>query len=296
MNRAGRQDATGPRLEIDRRLCFVAPMRIVAGNIAVNYELEGTGTPLVLTHGLGYSLRFWDGVAAELTAHHALLRWDVRGFGASDKPPGPYSAALFAADLAALLDALRLDRVHLGGISMGGVIAQRFALDHPRRVRSLILCSTSSEIAAAGTANWRRLADAVEQHGFGRGARDASRSFAPSFTAAHPEIVAAAGQHTADNDPAAYAAAARAMSDYHWTAELARLRVPVLILQGLADQLTPPGGSVKMHRALPASRLLMFADTGHNLPLERSACFAAAVLGFTGGVDAAATLADTAGV
>jgi 3-oxoadipate enol-lactonase len=266
-------------------------MRIRAGDLTLNCELEGVGTPLVLTHGLGDSLRFWDGVAAELAEHHALLRWDVRGFGGSDKPPGPYSAAQFAADLAALLDALRLDRVHLGGLSMGGVIAQRFALDHPGRVRSLVLCSTSSEIAAAGTANWRRLADAVERRGFGAGARDASRSFAASFAAAHPEVVAAAGRQTAANDPRAYAAAARAMSDYHWTADLGRVRVPVLILQGLADRLTPPGGSVRMHRALPASRLLMFADTGHNLPLERPERFSAAVLGFTAGVDAAATLA-----
>jgi len=266
-------------------------MRIRAGDIILNYELDGAGTPLVLTHGLGDSLRFWDGVAAELATHHALLRWDVRGFGGSDKPPGPYSAGLFAGDLAALLDALRLDRVHLGGLSMGGVIAQRFALDHPGRVRSLVLCSTSSEIAAAGTANWRRLADAVEQRGFGAGARDASRSFAPSFAAAHPEVVAAAGRQTAANDPRAYAAAARAMSDYHWTADLGRVRVPVLILQGLADRLTPPGGSVRMQRALPASRLLMFADTGHTLPLERPERFSAAVLGFTAGVDAAATLA-----
>ncbi|MBX3026631.1 alpha/beta fold hydrolase [bacterium] len=265
-------------------------MRIAAGGITLNYEIEGSGTPLVLTHGLGDSLRFWDGVTPALASHHAVMRWDVRGFGASDKPPGPYSAALFAADLAALLDALGMERVHLGGISMGGVIAQRFALDHPERLRSLILCSTSSEIGAAGTAAWRRLADAIEQRGFGGGARDASRSFAPSFAAAHPDVVAAAGAQTASNAPFAYAAAARAMSDYHWTADLARVRVPVLILQGLADQLTPPGGSVKMQRALPAARLLMFPDAGHNLPLERGAELSAAVAGFTGGVDAAAAL------
>lgn len=265
-------------------------MRIAAGDLTLNYDSTGSGTPLVLTHGLGDSLYFWDGVAPQLAAHHHLLRWDVRGFGGSDKPPGPYSAARFAADLAALLDALAIDRVHLGGISMGGVIAQRFALDHPRRVRSLILCSTSSEIGAAGTANWQRLADAIEQRGFGSGARDASRSFSPAFTAAHPEVVAAAGAQTASNEPLAYAAAARAMSEYHWTAELAQVRVPVLILQGLADQLTPPGGSVKMQRALPAARLLMFPETGHNLPLEHPERFAAAVLGFTGGVDAAESL------
>jgi 3-oxoadipate enol-lactonase len=267
-------------------------MRIAAGDITLNYAIEGSGTPLVLTHGLGDSLRFWDGVVAALADHHRVLRWDVRGFGASDKPPGPYSAHLFARDLAGLLDALAIERVHLGGISMGGVIAQRFALDHPERVRSLILCSTSSEIGAAGTATWRRLADAVEQRGFGSGARDASRSFAASFVDAHPEVVAAAGAQTADNDPRAYAAAARAMSEYHWTAELTRLRIPVLILQGLADRLTPPGGSVKMQRALPAARLLMFADTGHNLPLEQPDRFTAAVLAFTGGIDATAALQE----
>jgi len=266
-------------------------MRILAGDLTLSYVLEGEGTPLVLTHGLGDSLQFWDAVAPALATHHRLLRWDVRGFGASDKPAGPYSASLFAADLLALLDVLGLGRVHLAGISMGGVIAQRFALDHPQRLRSLILCSTSSEIAAAASAGWQRLADRVEQRGFGSGARNASRSFAPSFAARRPEVVAAAGEQTARNDPRAYAAAARAMSDYGWTAALAGVRLPVLILQGLADQLTPPGGSVKLRRALPAARLLMLPDTGHNLPLEQPDLFSTAVLGFTGAIDAGAILA-----
>jgi 3-oxoadipate enol-lactonase len=260
-------------------------MRVEAGGISLNYELQGSGTPLVLTHGLGDDLHFWDNVAGELAQHHTVLRWDVRGFGLSDKPPGPYSPALFARDLAALLTALQLGPVHVGGLSMGGVIAQRFALDHPGLVRSLILVSTSSEVGPQGTANWLRLADSIEQRGFGSGARDASRAFSAGFATAHPDVVAAAGAQTASNLPHAYAAAARAMSDYHWTAELTTLRVPVLILQGLADQLTPPGGSVKMHRVLPASRLLMFPDTGHSLSIEQPARFAAAVLGFTGAVD-----------
>ncbi len=265
-------------------------MRVEVGGIGINYELEGSGTPLVLTHGLGDDLHFWDTVAPVLAEHHVLLRWDVRGFGQSDKPAGPYSPALLAADLAALLDALGVDTVHAGGLSMGGVIAQRLALDHPARVRSLVLVSTSSEVGPRSTANWQRLADGIEQRGFGSGARDASRAFSPGFAAAHPEIVAAVGEQTARNAPHAYAAAARAMSHYHWTGELGRVRVPALILQGLADQLTPPGGAVKMHRALPAARLLMIPDTGHSLPIEQPAVFTAALLGFTGAVDACAHL------
>lgn len=268
-------------------------MRANAGDIGIHYEIEGSGTPLVLTHGLGDDLHFWDGVTPMLAQHHTVLRWDVRGFGRSDKPPGPYTPAMLAADLAAVLDDAGVEAAHVGGLSMGGVIAQRLALDFPTRVRSLVLVSTSSEVGPQGMANWQRLADSIERRGFGSGARDASRSFSPGYAAAHPEIVAAAGEQTARNDPHAYAAAARAMSDYHWTAELPRIRVPVLILQGLADQLTPPGGSVKMHRQLPAARLLMIPDTGHSLPIEQPAVFTAALVGFTGGLDGRDLLART---
>ena len=176
---------------------------------------------------------------------------------------------------------------------MGGVIAQRFALDHPPRVRSLVLVSTSSEIGGArpaptGSASPTR----IEQRGFGSGARDASRAFAPGFAAAHPDIVAARRRADRAQRPRRL----RGGGARHERLPLDRRprsgpAVPVLILQGLADQLTPPGGSVKMHRALPASRLLMLPDTGHSLPIEQPTPFTAALLGFTGGVDGCALLA-----
>jgi pimeloyl-ACP methyl ester carboxylesterase len=75
------------------------------------------------------------------------------------------------------------------------------------------------------------------------------------------------------------------VGDYRWTADLARVDTPVLILQGLEDRLTPPGGSVKMHRALPRARLLMISGAGHNLPLEQPEIFRSALLAFTAGVD-----------
>lgn len=260
-------------------------MRVRVGDVELNYERTGSGPPLVLTHGLGDDLTYWDEVIDPLAQHHQVIRWDVRGFGRSDKPPGPYSTSIFATDLDALLAALGLDRIHLLGISMGGVIAQRFALDHPNRLRSLLLVSTSSEIGTLATATWRRLADRVEHDGIDARTADASRAFAPSFAAAHPERVKASSARTAANDPAAYAAAARAVSDYHWTADLARVIAPTLILQGLDDQLTPPGGSVKMSRALPHARLLLIPDTGHNIPIERPLVLTTAILAFTGALD-----------
>jgi len=266
-------------------------MRTRVGTVEINYESSGRGTPLVLTHGLGNALDYWADVAEPLARYHHVICWDVRGFGASDKPPGPYSTAMFAADLEGLLGVLGLDRVHLLGISMGGVIAQRFALDCPTRLRSLVLVSTSSEVGAQATANWQRLADRIEHDGIDPSVANATRSFSPVFAERHPDVVAAMGARTAANDAKAYAAAARAVSAYDWTADLRAVTTPTLILQGLDDQLTPPGGSVKMSRSLPNHRLLMIPEAGHNLPLEQPLLFINAVLAFTGAVDC---LAETA--
>jgi 3-oxoadipate enol-lactonase len=260
-------------------------MRVRVGDIEINFESEGEGTPLVLTHGLGNDLTFWEQVVAPLARSHRVLRWDVRGFGRSDKPAGPYDTGQFAADLVGFLDSLDIDRVHLLGLSMGGVIAQRFALDHPKRLRALVLVSTSSEVGPKAVANWQKLADRVEQRGFDDRSADATPSFSTEFAAAHPELVRALGEQVRGNDPRSYAAAARAVSDYSWTAELRRVEAPALILQGLADRLTPPGGSVLMSRSLPRARLVMIPGAGHFLPLEEPVAFCAAVLAFTGAVD-----------
>ena len=92
-------------------------------------------------------------------------------------------------------------------------------------------------------------------------------------------------ERTATNDPRAYAAAARAIGAYNWTAELGRIQVPTLILQGREDLLTPPGGSIKLSRGIPRSRLLMIPDCGHVIPVEKPALFQQTLLAFLAGVD-----------
>ena len=253
--------------------------------VRLHYTQDGQGTDLILIHGLGGNLRDWDAFAPALQQHHRLLRWDVRGFGESDKPAGPYSPQLFARDLAGLARACQVTRAHVAGISMGGVIAQRFALDFPEFVQSLTLISTSSEVSAQAQAAWEKTATIIEQRGFSANAGFAERVFAPSFVTAHPEIVRNMVTRTAANDPRAYAAAARAIGAYHWTDDLKHLQVPTLILQGLKDVLTPPGGSVKMSRVLPRARLLLVPDCGHVLPDEKPELFVHTLLAFLAGVD-----------
>lgn len=260
-------------------------MFTTVGGVRFHYTQEGQGTDLVLIHGLGGSLRDWEPFVPTFSRYHRVLCADMRGFGSTDKPPGPYSPQLFARDVAGLLRALHLPAAHIVGISMGGAIAQRLTLDYPELVRSLTLISTSSEVGEQAHAAWERMAAAIEQRGFPSGTSFAERIFAPGFVQAHPEVVQEMATRTAGNDPQAYAAAARAIGAYNWTAELTQVQVPTLILQGLNDGLTPPGGSVRMNRHIPRSRLLMIPDCGHVVPMEKPELFTHAVLAFLAGVD-----------
>jgi (E)-2-((N-methylformamido)methylene)succinate hydrolase len=260
--------------------------QVVVDGVRLEYEVHGTGSRVVvLTHGLGSALGFWTPHRDALAAHYRVLLWDLRGAGASAAPPGPYDPALFARDLAALLDHVGVPEAHLVGHSGGGVVTQRFALDDPERVRSLVLVSTSSEVGEQATRAWLRLADAVEQRGFGPPGVAEARGFSAAFAAAHPEVVAEVARRTRAGDPAAYAASARAFASYCWTADLDRVRAPALVLQGLEDALTPPGGSVILSRRLPRSRLVMVPGAGHNLPLEMPTFFTGVVLAFLAGLD-----------
>ncbi len=114
-----------------------------ANGIEQYYEIYGTGKPLVLIAGLGYSLWQWHKMIPYLAKHFQVIAFDNRGVGQSDKPAGPYTAQLLAADTVGLLDALKIERAIIMGHSMGGFVAQALALDFPQRVEKLILCSTN---------------------------------------------------------------------------------------------------------------------------------------------------------
>lgn len=235
------------------------------------YERSGHGPVVVLTHGLGGSLESWQPTADALRDGYTVLRWDVRGFGRSERVPGSVDPATWAADLDALLRHEGVERAVVVGISMGGVVAQRFALDFPASTRALVLMSTTSEVGEQARKGWLERARLVEEQGllavFDQGP---ALSYAPGYAERHAaEIRAAAEESARRNDPHSYAAAARAVSAYDFTAELARLDMPVLVLQGLEDRLTPPGGGVLLARAIPGARLEMVEGCGHAIPAEK---------------------------
>ena len=122
----------------------IAKVRV--GDIAIAYRWDGPedGPVVVMAHAMGTSHRLWDWQMPALTDRYRILRYDFRGAGDSDAPPGSYTLAQFDADAVGLLDAFSLDRVHWIGISTGGMIGQGLGIHHPERVLSLSLCCTLS--------------------------------------------------------------------------------------------------------------------------------------------------------
>lgn len=112
-------------------------------DVEIYYEVHGEGEPLLLIMGLANNLLSWHRTIPVLAKHYQVIAFDNRGVGRSGKPDIPYSIEMMANDARAVLDAVGVESTHIFGISMGGMIAQRFALSYPERVRSLILgCTT----------------------------------------------------------------------------------------------------------------------------------------------------------
>ncbi|MBI2913226.1 MAG: alpha/beta fold hydrolase [Chloroflexi bacterium] len=150
-----------------------------ANGIDIYYETHGSGPgrPLVLTHGFAGPVDDWRPEILPLAQDRTLVLYDVRGHGRTTVPPDPeaYSLPVFAADLAALLRAIGIQRAHIGGISMGGMITAQFAVDYPEMCESVLLCDTTcgNGVSQGAAGDWERqmvtgiatLADIARQHG-----------------------------------------------------------------------------------------------------------------------------------
>lgn len=276
-------------VDCPRRRRYCRAMRISAGSCEIEVEVAGNAGPaLVLVHGLGGSSRTWSPLAGLLARSARVHAVNLRGCGGSSRGAEAWTLARAADDVEAVTAALGLASYVAVGHSLGGVIVQELIVRRPPAVRAAVLISTSSSLNQKATENWRRLADIVEARGLSDSPASQARGFAEDFAASHPDVVAEQASMAAATDPKVYAEQARAASSYDYTNALGRVACPVLVLQGLADRLTPPGGSVLLHRALPTgARLEMIEGAGHNLPIEMPERVAGLILEFAESVSAA---------
>ncbi len=251
--------------------------------IRLRYELWGEGeTPLVLLHGLGSSADDWLLQLPAFGPYFKCVPLDLRGHGASDKPAGRYSVALFAADVAALIQQLRLVPAHILGLSLGGMVAQQLAIDHPELVRSLVLINTLPGLWPLPRAMWRlflRRRDLLWQPV--DMARAAARIADDLFPGLHQALLhEMAVKRLAANDPRAYRRATWAVLRYWPGRRLARVRVPTLILAGENDRVVPAVYQERLRALLPHASFVSIPDSGHASNLDQPEAVNAAVLKF----------------
>ena len=238
-------------------------------NAAPNYRVDGNGPPVTLIHGVGSYLESWDAVIAAIGGGYRFLRYDLRGHGESQKLPGPYSLDNFVDDLASLMDARGIEMTHLAGFSLGGLIAQAFALAHPDRLRSLTLISTVAGRTDAEKAAVRRRAKTLAEKGAGTHLTEAvDRWFTAEFIAARPDVLEERRRRSLNNDPDCYAAAYRVLAEYDLADRLPEIKTPTLVMTGENDVGSTPRMAELIADRIPDSQLHIFPRLKHSVLLE----------------------------
>jgi len=250
---------------------------ITANDIQIYYEIHGKGRPLVLISGLGYGLWQWQRMLPGLAKHFQVLVYDNRGAGQTDKPAGPYSAAMMAADLAGLLDGLGLRETAVLGHSMGGFIAQQLVLDRPDLVSHLILASTNFGGPNHIPVSPEALAIMMDTSSdpltrLRNGIRIAA---APGYPETQPDVFQSIIDYrlTAPVPPEAYQAQigvglGLVSPEAAYEGKLGKVNVPTLILFAEHDKVVPLGNAKLLANELPNSKTIILPDAGHIFPLE----------------------------
>jgi 3-oxoadipate enol-lactonase len=254
------------------------PYVVVRGG-RLHYEIEGDGQTVVLLHAVGLDLTCWEAQVQVLAPRFRVLAVDLRGHGRSDVPPPPYTLEGFAEDVHGLLDALGIAPAHVVGLSLGGMVAQLLALDHPKAVRSLVLADTNSTLSPEARPAMVERGEAAKRGGMAAVVDSTlARWFTPGFLGA--EVVARCRERLLTDDVQAWAASWRAISELDTEPRLKEVRVPTLVITGEADAAAPVARAQAMAGLIPGARLEIVPGAPHMAPLERPDLFNAAVLEF----------------
>jgi 3-oxoadipate enol-lactonase len=250
---------------------------------------QGSGPPLVLVHGFPLDHTMWDAQVEALSGRYRVIAPDLRGFGQSGVTDGKVTMRQFAADVAALLDALDVEGpVVFCGLSMGGYVGWQFWVNHTHRVRGLILCDTRAAADTPEVAAERlKMADRVLGEGPGPLVQMMMpRLFAQGTGAQRPDVVESLRRVMESTDPRSIAAAGRGMAERpDATSMLGQIGCPCLVLVGQLDAISPPHEMQSIAQAIPGARFVQIAGAGHMSPMEMPAEVSRAMADFLGELD-----------
>lgn len=253
-------------------------------DVLLHYRLHGRrdAPALVLINSLGTDARIWDAVIDRLADQYRILSYDKRGHGLSDAPKGDYSLDDHVGDLAGLVAHCGLDRVALMGVSVGGLIAQGYALAYPDQVTSLVLCDTAAKLGDA--ASWDGRIRTVREQGMAALA-DAvmERWFPPAFRTQRPDELAGWRNLFLRGSADGYCGTCATLRDSDLRDRIGGLAMPALVVVGSEDASTPVEIVRAAATAIQGARFEIIEGAGHIPSIDQPARLTAVVQAFLRG-------------
>jgi 3-oxoadipate enol-lactonase len=243
---------------------------LTTGDFVQHYRVDGAAEKpaLLFANSLGSDVRIWDDLAARLAGSYHLIRYDLRGHGLSEAPPPPYSAADLAGDVVAILDRLDIRQAIVCGVSVGGLIAQAVAINHPERVRALVLSDTGAKIATAEA--WQQRIDKVRAEGVDSLVQmTMERWFSAGFRARCPADVRGYSLMLRQSSADGYLGVCAALRDTDLRVAVGRIKQPILVLCGAEDIATPPDLGRELAGLIPGAQFSLIDKAAHLPGIEQ---------------------------
>lgn len=258
-------------------------MNILINNFRTSYSDYGQGLPVILLHGFPLSREIWTPQIDAISSRYRLIIPDLRGHGASEATPGPYTMDLLADDIVALIEGLNLrQKVVLGGLSMGGYVAMAFARRYPEHLAGLFLTATRADAdAEAGKEGRRKAIAAARQACSSLPAVESMlpRLFAPGTYVEKPGLVEEVHKIMEKTSLAGVIHSQQGMIERPDSYEvLSGLEVPGLMIYGGQDQIIPEEAAIKTGAAFADESIAAIQNAGHLLNMEQPAEFNAILL------------------
>ena len=257
-------------------------MHVQANGIRMWVERVGSGPAVVFIHGMTNDHTLFGAQRDAFSKSYTFVAYDVRGYGQTDRVyEPPYEIDLLAADLRALLTSLGIARATLVGVSLGGLIAQQFALKHPSMVAALVIADSVGQFSPESRAMFAERARIVKAQGT-QPLVDGilTRWFTPEFAAQNPARIAGFREQILANDPTTVAATCRIATTFNLLDQLASITAPTLVLVGEHDRGNPLPKAREIQERISGAELAVIPGAAHFGPVEQPETFNRLVLDF----------------
>lgn len=233
------------------------------------YEISGSGPALILVHGVGCWADDWIPVEQTLKNRFTVVRYDLRGHGRSLIPGEPWSMDTFVDDLANLMGELNIADAHIAGFSLGGIIAQGFAIKYPQKTNHLCLVSTTTGRTAADVEKALERLEIIQSSPLDEYfEKSIDRWYTAEFQIDHPEVIKRNGATIANMNRDAYANAYRLLIESNFASELHKIKAPTLVLTGEYDVGSPPSMTHRLVKEISDAQGIIIPRMRHNVLME----------------------------